>query len=365
VACQGPGMRRNGATYPRPAGAARTLIGAVAALAISACAAHRAGGQMSGETWSTDPTMSALNPGEAARFRSGPDFPTPVYSAIGSALALTGHFAEIGWNEAQVAAFLDGMRSAFQGRPVALDDRARQLLSDVGRLAGPASMPQAPGQGPRVAAGPDFPLASCSAIGSFLAMTGHLAELGWNEAQVVAYLDGMRAALLGKPFPFDEQARLLLSDIGRQIGDIEDLRKMETLNASDEAGRLAWYLRKARNRLGLQQSDSGLAYRVERGRGGVRPRPGDTIVFTCAAFTADGTTKLPQMSGERIRMKMDKLLPGLMEGLQMMSIDATAVFILPPKLSFGDNPWPDGVQRGSPIIFSVALHDVTAAEAPP
>ena len=48
-------------------------------------------------------------------------------------------------------------------------------------------------------------------------------------------------------------------------------------------------------------------------------------------------------------MKMENLLPGLMEGLQMMTIDASAVFVLPPNLSFGNNPWPDGVQRGAPI----------------
>jgi len=70
------------------------------------------------------------------------------------------------------------------------------------------------------------------------------------------------------------------------------------------------------------------------------------------------------MSGERIHMKMENLLPGLMEGLQMMTIDASAVFVLPPNLSFGNNPWPDGVQRGAPIIVTVTLYDVVAAGAP-
>ena len=337
-------------------------IGAVAALAIWACAAGRAGAQMSADSWSTDPAVASQNPSQPARFRSGPDFPLPAYRAIGSSLAGTGHFTEIGWGEAQVAAFVEGMRAAFLGQPIALDDQARQLLSEMASRAADRGSPQ-PGGGK--AAGADLALPACGAIGSFLAQTGHFAELGWSEPQVGAFLDGMGAALRGRPFAFDDQARQLLSDVGRQIGDLEELRKLEAPRSVDPAGKLEWYMRKVRSRLGLQQSDSGLAYRVEGGRGGVRPRPGDTIVFTCTAIAADGATRLAQMSGERIRMKMDKLLPGLMEGIQMMTVDGSTVFVLPPRLSFGDNPWPDGVQRGSPVIFTVTLYDVNAAEASP
>lgn len=337
-------------------------IGALAALAVAACAADRAGAQMSADSWSTDPMVASQNSRQTARFRSGPNFPLPAYRAIGSSLARTGHFTEYGWSEAQVAAFVDGMRAAFQGKPFALDDQARQQLSEMARQAADGGQGSAGAGKP---AGTDLPLPACGAIGSFLAQTGHFAELGWSEPQVGAFLDGMGAALRGRPFAFDDQARQLLSDVRRQIGDLEELRKLEAPRSVDPAGKLEWYMRKVRSRLGLQQSDSGLAYRVEPGRGGVRPRPGDTIVFKCTAVAADGATRLPQMSGERISMKMDKLLPGLMEGIQMMTVDGSAVFVLPPRLSFGDNPWPDGVQRGSPIIFTVTLYDVAAAEASP
>jgi FKBP-type peptidyl-prolyl cis-trans isomerase len=365
MAREGPGMRAAasgaGALPPRSAGRGARL-GAVAALALAACAASRARAQMSADSWSTDPMVTSQNSWQTARFRSGPNFPLPAYGAIGSSLARTGHFAEIGWNETQVAAFLDGMRAAFQGKPTALDDKAQQLLSAMGRQS-TGREPAQPGAGN--AGGSDLPLSSCGAIGSFLAVTGHFAELGWSEPQVGAFLDGMGAALRGKPFALDDQARQLLSDIGRQISDIAEIRKLEAPRSLDPAGKLEWYMRKVRNRLGLQQSESGLAYRVERGRGGVRPRPGDTIVFTCTAIAADGSTRLPQLSGEKVRAKLDGLLPGLMEGLQMMTVDGSAVFVLPPGLSFGENPWPDGVQRGSPIIFTVTLVDVAPREASP
>jgi len=336
----------------------RLAASACVAAAALAWAAGRAGAQMSADTWSTDPATTVQAGGNGPRFRSGPDFPLRAYGAIGSSLAASGRFTEAGWNEAQVGAFLDGMRAAFQGKPLALDDEARRLMADVGRTAaqpGPA----------RAAAGADFPLPACAAIGSFLAQSGHLAELGWSEAQIGAFLDGVGSALRSRPAALDEEARQLLADIGRQIGDIEELRRLEAPRSLDPEGRLDWYMRRICGRLGLQRSDSGLAYRVEPGRGGVRPRPGDTVVFTCTAIAADGSTKLAQMSGERIRTRMDKLLPGLMEGLQMMTIDGSAVFVVPPSLAFGANPWPDGVPRGAPIIFTVTLHDVTARETAP
>jgi hypothetical protein len=42
----------------------------------------------------------------------------------------------------------------------------------------------------------------------------------------------------------------------------------------------------------------------------------------------------------------------------MMTRDSRAVFVLPPALSFGDGDWPPGVERGSPIVYQVTLHDV-------
>ena len=71
-------------------------------------------------------------------------------------------------------------------------------------------------------------------------------------------------------------------------------------------------MKDARRRFALQLAESGLGYNVTQGRNGIRPRPGDTIVFTCLAMAADGTTRLPQLSSDRIRTKMEGMLPGLM-----------------------------------------------------
>ena len=222
------------------------------------------------------------------------------------------------------------------------------------RAANTAAAPASP---------PSFPLSAYSAFGASLAQSGHFAELGWNEEQVNAFLDGFHAATLGKGAPMDDISRQLASETGKRIAQIGTAGEQQASAPMDPRQRLEMYFKQMRKRLGLQVSADGLGYNVQTGRNGIRPRPGDTIVFTAQATAADGTTKLPQLSVEHLRIKFSGMMPALMEGVQMMTIGSHAVFVIPPSLSFGDGDWPEGVQHGSPLIYWVALEDVVAAPA--
>lgn len=221
------------------------------------------------------------------------------------------------------------------------------------------------GTSPATAGASALPLSAYQGVGSDLAQSAHFADLGWNEAQLNAFLDGFRAAFQGKAYPMDAAARQLSAEMSRKFGEIAARARQQGVMTAEEKAQRDSYFKDLRKRFGLQTADSGLGYNVEPGRNGIRPRPGDTVVFTCEARGADGVTKLPQLSSERIRVRMDGMLPGLMEGLQMMTVGSHAVFVLPSALSFGEGPWPDGVPRGSPLIYSITLHDVISAGAQP
>ena len=210
-----------------------------------------------------------------------------------------------------------------------------------------------------------YPLKAFSAIGSSFAQSSRLPELGWNEAQIGAFLDGVRAALHGKGYPFDETANEVSREMGRRLHELEERAKQQTTSVFTQPGRLEQFMKEARKRLHLQQTDSGLGYRIDEGHGGLRPRPNDTVVFTCIATLADGSTPLPQLSFDRFRVKMTDLLPGFLEGLQMMTVDSKAIFVMPPALTFGEGDWPLGVDRRAPILFQVTLHEVIAGEETP
>jgi FKBP-type peptidyl-prolyl cis-trans isomerase len=226
----------------------------------------------------------------------------------------------------------------------------------------PGKAPSDPTQSPRpTVAAPDSPppLEAFSEVGSDLVMANHLDDMGWSEAQVSAFIDGIRAAMGGKPFP--------LTDAARQVSERINQRKAEIEARASEQdfarpGRLENYLKDICKRLKLKQTESGLCYAIKPGETGMRPGPDDTVVVSINARAFDGQTPLAQLSPQKAHMRVADTFPGFTEGLQMMNVGSTAIFVLPPALSFGSGTWPPGVARGTPIIFQVALEDVVSGD---
>jgi FKBP-type peptidyl-prolyl cis-trans isomerase FkpA len=209
-----------------------------------------------------------------------------------------------------------------------------------------------------------LPLGGFAAIGSSFAQSSRLPELGWDETQIDAFIDGVRAALRGKAYPFDERASRVSAEMGRRVRELEERNQQRLTEKFARPGAMEQYMKETVKRHRMQQTDSGLGYRIEAGRGGLRPRPDDSVIFTCIATAADGTTNLPQLSSERVRAKMTDLVPGLLEGMQMMTVDGKATFVLPPALSFADGDWPPRVDR-APLIFQITLQEIIAPDTAP
>jgi FKBP-type peptidyl-prolyl cis-trans isomerase len=302
------------------------------------------------------PIAAAQAPGAQAKAHAG--FPTQAYAEFGSSMGQASHFGEIGWTDAQFGAFIEGMRAAFEGRPVEMDDTAHKLSAEMGRRIDEVDAgTKSPLQG-------DFPLTAYSAFGSSVGLGGHFGELGWTQDQFDAFAEGMRSAFKGKPYEVDDSARELAAEMGQKIKQIEAGTAEPPPAQAFDPSKLVPYMRDAAKRFHIQLSDSGLGYNVSAGQNGIRPRLGDTVIISCSAVAFDGTTKLPQLSSGRIRSKVEQMFPGFREGLQMMTIGSHAIFVLPPALSFGHGQWPEGTSPGSPIIFEVTLLDVIPAPAP-
>jgi FKBP-type peptidyl-prolyl cis-trans isomerase len=183
--------------------------------------------------------------------------------------------------------------------------------------------------------------------------------MGWTDAQVAAFIDGIRAAFRGKPYPPNDAARQITERIRQEIAEIESHEREQQFA---KPGHLENYLKEICKRLKLTKSDSGLCYGIDPGTTGSRPGPDDTVVVSCAAYAADVATPLPQLSNKNARVKVSDMLPGLGEGVQMMTVGGQAIFVLPPALSFGSGKWPPGVDRGTPLIFRIALINVISGD---
>jgi FKBP-type peptidyl-prolyl cis-trans isomerase len=255
------------------------------------------------------------------------------------------------------------------------DPRAKVFLAAILALAPGAAAagaepapggptPVNPATAPAPKAVPPIPLSAFAAIGSSFALDNHLTELGWSDAEVSAFIDGIRAAFKGKAYPFDEAARQASAEMGRRLQEMQapghppSVSPAPVSQASFSPAQVKQYMKDISKRLALEETESGLCYAIQTPGKGSRPGPNDTVIMSCAALAADGSTKLPQLSTERARIKVSDLLPGIAEGIQLTANTGQAYLVVPPALSFGQGEWPEGVARGSPIIFLITLHEV-------
>lgn len=206
------------------------------------------------------------------------------------------------------------------------------------------------------------PLAAYTAVGAAFGKSSRLHDLGWSEAEFAAFLEGVKLAYRGDKVPFDENTQRLYAEMGQRIKDLETRERQKLF--SDPAW-IEKYMKDAVKKFGLQRSDSGLAFGVTAMGKGVRPGPDDTVVISANVTAADGATELPQLTIEKKKFKVSELVPGVAEGVQMMTLDSRGMFVVPPDLSYGNGEWPKGVERGAPLLFMIVLHEVIAADAAP
>jgi FKBP-type peptidyl-prolyl cis-trans isomerase len=221
---------------------------------------------------------------------------------------------------------------------------------------------------PLLAASPAPPatpatLEAYAAVGASLVQDNRLTLLGWTDAQIEAFLRGVRAGFRGEAGPVDPSAQGLFNEIGRRMQELEQAEQQQRFSteAFAQPGRLAAYLKEMRKQFALEATDSGLCYAIKSGGYGAKPGPDDTIIISCKVNKADASTELPQLAKDKFKIKVADLPPGLAEGFQMMAVGSIALMVLPPDLSYGAGDWPAGTDRGTPLLFTVKLHEIIAA----
>lgn len=207
------------------------------------------------------------------------------------------------------------------------------------------------------------PLDAYAAVGASLVQDNRLTQLGWTDAQIEAFLRGARAGFRGQIVPADAATQGLFNEIGRRMQELDQAEQQQRFGseAFAQPGRLAAYLKEMRKQFGLEISDSGLCYAIKPGGYGAKPAPEDTIIVSYKVNKADAATELPQLTRNMFKTKVTDLPPGLAEGFQLMSVGSMALMVLPPDLSYGAGDWPAGTDRGTPLLYTVKLHEIVTA----
>ena len=110
---------------------------------------------------------------------------------------------------------------------------------------------------------------------------------------------------------------------------------------------------------------SGLMYKIISEGPGSKPDANDTTVVNYVGKFSDGEIFDANKPGEAARFVPLGLVPGLIEGLPLMSIGSKYEFYIPQNLGYGERGIPKsqgfkGIAPFSPIVFEIELLDVVS-----
>ncbi|TAM10099.1 MAG: FKBP-type peptidyl-prolyl cis-trans isomerase [Nevskiaceae bacterium] len=120
---------------------------------------------------------------------------------------------------------------------------------------------------------------------------------------------------------------------------------------------------------GVKTTASGLEYKIDKAGEGATPGPDDSVTVNYKGTLPDGTVFDSSYDrGEPITFGVKDVIPGWVEGLQLMKPGAKFTFYIPPKLAYGERGAGDKIGPNQALAFEVELIKVEnpkAAEAQP
>lgn len=168
---------------------------------------------------------------------------------------------------------------------------------------------------------------------------------------------GMKAALEGKkPAMSEEEMRQALTNLQQKVvtRQQEQIEQMSSKNLQEGKS----FLQKNRQAKGVKTTDSGLQYKVLEKGTGKKPGPEDTVTVHYRGTFINGTEfDSSYKRNEPATFKVNGVIPGWTQALQMMQEGAKWKLFIPSDLAYGERGAP-GIPPNSTLIFDVELQKV-------
>lgn len=187
------------------------------------------------------------------------------------------------------------------------------------------------------------------AIGTSLKDTG--VELDYDE-----FLKGM------KDYIEDREQRMTMEEAQMTIQSaiMQAMQAIASRNAEAEASFLAENGKKT----GVTTTASGLQYEVIKQGSGPKPVESDTVRVDYVGTFLDGKEFDSSMSaGEPVVFPVAMVIPGWVEGLQLMPVGSKYKFYIPSALAYGEQGSQGGIEPNKTLVFEVELLGIEEPEA--
>ena len=173
-----------------------------------------------------------------------------------------------------------------------------------------------------------------------------------------AFSQGLKAATAGQASSIsDEDMARILTQFKRQMEarELAELKKQGDANAKLGQQFLAENAKKS----GVQKTSSGLQYQIIKTGTGKKPQKNSQVKVHYEGRLIDGTIFDSSIARDQaVDFRLDQVIQGWTEGLQLMQEGAKYRFFIPAELAYGQIGSGDVIEPNSTLIFEIELLSV-------
>jgi FKBP-type peptidyl-prolyl cis-trans isomerase len=173
------------------------------------------------------------------------------------------------------------------------------------------------------------------------------------EVNPEAFYKGFDLAIKGMDQYPDSVKIAMINELNIESQKKAREQQMALAKQNKELG--AKFLAENKKKEGVEQLPDGLQYKIFKRGQGPTPMANDSVLIHYRAMFIDGTTfdesykRGPQVA------RLNGMVKGLSEGLQMMNEGSIYELYMPSDLAYGDQGISDVIPGGSAIIYNVEL----------
>ena len=175
-------------------------------------------------------------------------------------------------------------------------------------------------------------------------------------------LEGIQDALSGaQPVMSEPEMRQTLVELQKRVETLEQEKRVALARKNGADGKA--FLDENAAKEGIKTLPSGLQYRVITEGEGKRPGPEDTVTVHYRGTLIDGKEfDSSYKRNQQATFKLNQVIRGWTEGLQLMRPGAKYRFFIPPHLAYGEKGAGSKIPPNSTLIFEVELISVESAQ---
>ena len=189
-----------------------------------------------------------------------------------------------------------------------------------------------------------------------------LRELG-TQIRISQFSQGVDQAMRGEPSRIDSATA---DSIRRRFADDVQQRLMQEQQELAEKNRKESesFLAQNRKRKEVRSTQSGLQYQVIQEGNGQSPTINDSVRVSYKGIFLDSTVFDSTSADNPAVLDLQRTIPGIAEGLQLMNVGSTYRFFVPPDLAYGAQGAPPAIPPNATLIFDITLHEIMGREVP-